>query len=87
MPPSRDASLDVVRHGVEGIPPTAPAASRSRCPRPGSRLGHAQQAHFLHYAHVIDAISGERYSDLDMLIEATRADLVFRQCSASDAER
>ena len=52
-----------------------------------TRRRHSQQTHFLHYAHVIDAISGERYSDLDALIEAARADLVFRQCSASDAER
>jgi hypothetical protein len=39
------------------------------------RLGHAQQTHFLHYAHVIDAISGERYGGLDELIEASRGQL------------
>jgi hypothetical protein len=36
------------------------------------RLGHSQQTHFLHYAHVIDAISGMRYGDLDELVEAAR---------------
>jgi integrase len=37
------------------------------------RLGHSQQTHFLHYAHVIEAISGMRYDDLDALIEAARS--------------
>ena len=50
------------------------------------RLGHSQQTHFLHYAHIIDAISGQRYDDLDALIEASRADFMFRQCSASGSE-
>jgi integrase len=36
------------------------------------RLGHSQQTHFLHYAHVIEAISGQRYDGLDALIEAAR---------------
>jgi integrase len=45
------------------------------------RLGHSQQTHFLHYAHVIDSISGERYTDLDALVAAARADLMFRQSS------
>jgi hypothetical protein len=36
---------------------------------------------------VIDAISGKRYADLDALIEAARADLVFRQSSASASDR
>lgn len=40
------------------------------------RLGHSQQTHFLHYAHVIDALSGERYEDLDQLIGAARGDLM-----------
>ena len=42
------------------------------------RLGHSQQTHFLHYAHVIDAISGKRYSDLDALISAARTALERR---------
>ncbi len=45
------------------------------------RLGHSQQTHFLHYAHVIDAITGERYADLDALVAAARADLMFRESS------
>ena len=50
------------------------------------RLGHSPSVHFLHYAHVIDSISGRRYESLDEMIEVARADLVFRQCSASGAE-
>jgi integrase len=44
------------------------------------RLGHSQQTHFLHYAHVIEAISGQRYDAVDALIEAARSD-------ASDLDR
>jgi integrase len=51
------------------------------------RLGHAQQTHFLHYAHVIDALDGSRYRDLDKLIAAARAKLMFPQCSPSEAEQ
>jgi hypothetical protein len=47
------------------------------------RLGHSQQTHFLHYAHVIEAISGERYTDLDAMVAAARASLMFRQSSAA----
>jgi integrase len=47
------------------------------------RLGHSQQTHVLHYSHVIEAITGERYADLDALIDAARNDAMFRQCSAS----
>jgi integrase len=36
------------------------------------RLGHAQQSHFAHYAHVIESISGKRYASLDDLIEDAR---------------
>lgn len=36
------------------------------------RLGHSQQTHFLSYAHVIDAIDGERYTDLETMIETAR---------------
>jgi integrase len=44
---------------------TVPSAAR--------RLGHKQQTHMKHYAHVIDAIEGERYDGLDELIAAARA--------------
>ncbi|MCL2770503.1 MAG: site-specific integrase, partial [Solirubrobacterales bacterium] len=37
------------------------------------RLGHKQAVHFQHYAHIIDAIGEARYSDLDALISAARA--------------
>jgi integrase len=37
------------------------------------RLGHTQQTHIKHYSHIIDAIRGERYADLDALIGAARA--------------
>jgi integrase len=37
------------------------------------RMGHSQQTHFLHYAHIIDAFDGARYGTLDELIEAARA--------------
>jgi integrase len=50
------------------------------------RLGHSQQTHFLHYAHVIDAISGSRYDDLDALIEAARVPLALRESYASAGE-
>jgi hypothetical protein len=32
---------------------------------------------------VIEAITGERYADLDALIDAARSDPMFRQSSAS----
>ncbi len=50
-------------------------------------LGRSRQTHFLHYAHVIDAIGEARYDDLDELIGAARADRMFRQCAASGSER
>jgi integrase len=52
-------------------------------PEAARRLGHSHQTHILHYAHVIDAISGQRYDGLDALIDAARNDPMFRQCSAS----
>jgi integrase len=42
------------------------------------RLGHKQQAHFQHYATVIDdieATGGARYESIDALIEAARQQL------------
>jgi integrase len=50
------------------------------------RLGHAQQTHFLHYALVIDAISGTRYDDLDALIEANRVTRELRESYARAGE-
>jgi integrase len=41
-------------------------------PTAAQRLGHTQQTHIKHYSHVIDAIRGERYHDLDALIDAAR---------------
>lgn len=46
------------------------------------RLGHSQQTHFLHYAHVIEALTGKHHASLDALIEAARVDPMFRHCSA-----
>jgi integrase len=47
---------------------TVPAAAR--------RLGHGPALHVTHYAHVIDALEGQpRYSDLEALIAAARADV------------
>jgi hypothetical protein len=51
------------------------------------RLGHAQQTHFLHYAHVIDALAGIRYRDLDKLIAAAQANLVFPHIAHNQAEQ
>jgi integrase len=53
-------------------------------PEAARRLGHSPALHIATYAHVIDGLQGRRYADLDGLIEAARADLVFRQCSAGD---
>jgi hypothetical protein len=37
------------------------------------RMGHGAQAHFRHYAHLIDAIpEGQRYADLEALYDAAR---------------
>ena len=35
------------------------------------------------YAHVIDALDGKRYTDLDALIAAARTELVFRRSSVT----
>lgn len=49
-------------------------------PEAAQRLGHAPALHLKTYAHVIDAISGQRFPNLDALIAAARADVppVFR---------
>lgn len=50
-----------------------------------ARLGHSQQTHFLHYAHVISALSGERYEDLDAMIGAARGILMAPRGTQSKA--
>ena len=40
-------------------------------------MGHGLALHWKTYAHVIETLSGQRYPDLDALITAARADLVF----------
>ena len=42
-----------------------------------ARMGHGLGLHWQTYAHVIESMAGERYADLDALIAAARADLVF----------
>ena len=44
-------------------------------PEAARRMGHSAVKHLDTYAHVIDAISGQRYPDLDDLIAAARAEL------------
>jgi integrase len=53
-------------------------------PEAARRLGHSPQVHVTTYAHAIDAIKGQRYADLDALIDAARSELEFRQSSAGD---
>jgi integrase len=55
-------------------------------PEAARRLGHGAGLHVETYAHVIDAMSGKRYKNLDALIAAARAELVFRRSSVT-AER
>ena len=51
------------------------------------RLGHSEQTHFKHYAHVIDELSGQRYASLDELLDAAaRAQLRFPQGSPAIGE-
>jgi hypothetical protein len=42
-------------------------------PEAAARLGHDASLHLKTYAHVIEAIRGQRYADLDALIAAARA--------------
>lgn len=55
-------------------------------PEAARRLGHGGETHIRVYAHVIEAISGQRWPDLDALIASARADLMFpkRSPTASD---
>jgi|SRR5829696_5135744 len=58
---------------------TLPAAAR--------RLGHGGALHLTTYAHVIDALEDKpRYADLDALITAARAELMFPSRSRTAAE-
>jgi hypothetical protein len=56
-------------------------------PEAARRLGHGPGLHLQTYAHVIDALDGKRYADLDALIAAARADLVLHQSCTESAER
>lgn len=55
-------------------------------PEAAKRLGHGATLHYATYAHVIEAISGERYGGLDALISAARAELRFPH-SSPEAKR
>ncbi len=46
-------------------------------------MGHSPQVHVTTYAHVIDGMQGTRYASLDELLQAARANLECRGCSAS----
>jgi integrase len=76
-----DASVYTLRHShasaLHYAGYTVPEAAR--------RMGHGAVLHIQTYAHVIDGFAGERYDDLDALITAARAELMFRHCSASEA--
>jgi integrase len=77
-----DATVYTLRHGH--------ASALHYCgftlPEAARRMGHGAELHLRTYAHVIDAMNGERYADLDALIAAARAGLVFRQSSATPVE-
>ena len=80
-PPS-DATLYALRHSHPRrctMPGHGPEAAR--------RLGHGPGLHVVSYAHVLDAISGERYADLDALVSAARAELRFPLGSPAAVER
>jgi integrase len=44
------------------------------------RLGHKHQVHYQHYAHIIDALDGHRFADLDEMIEQSQS---ATRCSLS----
>jgi integrase len=52
-------------------------------PEAAERLGHGPALHVETYAHVIRAMSGQRYGSLDELITAARVPRRFREGSAS----
>jgi integrase len=55
-------------------------------PEAAERLGHGPALHVETYAHVIRSMSGKRYSNLDELIAAARADRRFHLGSISAAQ-
>lgn len=58
-------------------------------PKAAERMGHTPLVHWRHYAHVLDALDGQRYPDLDALIAAARnpeRSEKFRQSSAADPQ-
>jgi integrase len=68
-----DVTLYTLRH-------THPSALRYcgfTIPEAARRMGHGRELHFRVYQHVIDALDGRRYEDLDALIAAARAALAF----------
>lgn len=52
-------------------------------PEAARRMGHGPALHVQTYAHVIDAVQGTRYEDLDALLQAARAQLECRDSAAS----
>jgi integrase len=54
-------------------------------PEAARRLGHGAGLHVATYAHVIDALDGQRYENLDALIAAARAQLTERELRQSYA--
>jgi integrase len=52
-------------------------------PEAARRMGHGPALHVTTYAHVIDAVQGKRYDDLDSLIADARSNLEFRDSAAS----
>ena len=48
-------------------------------------MGHGPALHVQTYAHVIDAVKGKRYADLDALIQAARAELECRDSAAESS--
>ena len=50
-------------------------------------MGHDGTTHLKTYAHVVEALEGQqRYADLDALINAARAELMFPPRSQGAAE-
>jgi integrase len=79
-----DATLYALRHTHASL---CHYVSGLGIPEITRRLGHSPSVHFLHYAHVIDSISGRRYESLDQLIEVAQAERGFRVGSASEPAR
>jgi integrase len=54
-------------------------------PEAARRMGHGPALHVQTYAHVIDAVQGRRYADLDALLQAARAELECRESAAGSS--